>query len=64
MTVMFIVGMLLIVGAILVGGSRSRGKRKSRARSTSICGACRHRNLSDAKFCARCGEALRNDQST
>lgn len=55
--VLLIAGALLVLGATILG-SGARRERGPTATQGVICSRCRHRNVGEARFCAKCGARL------
>ncbi len=53
-TVLLLVGICVVVGALILGGGKCCGSGKPGA----TCPRCRHRNVSQARYCAKCGTTL------
>lgn len=51
--VALVVGALLIIGAVILNWSARP------ATGGAVCRACGHENQADARYCGRCGKALR-----
>ena len=52
--VLLLVGISVVLGTLILGG----GRRRRAGKAGAVCPRCQHHNVSQARFCAKCGTTL------
>jgi len=63
LVVLLIVVLLIAVAVYVLRVGRSGSRRASGETASGVCEGCRHENLADATYCARCGAELKQQDS-